>query len=429
MDVCVLTDGYPPWEHGGAQKIARQLATAYADRGHDVSVITTVEDEADVGRTRADGVTVDRLHLPRRPRLLPYLRVYNPSVLDDVGRLYDAIEPDVVHAHNVHYLSTASLRLAERRSIPVVKTFHDAGDVVCGELTAFLDEVPVGSDRRVPAEAYEVSQRRQLRKAGASYNPLRDPITRRHLASAVDASVAVSHELARALAVNGVPCDAVVHNGISPDEMRPATDEGVLRERLGLGDDRIVLFGGRTGYNKGGAHLAAAFRELVANTDADVTLLVTGDSDYVSRMRDVAGPAADGIRTTGWLDREELRGAFRAATVAATPSRFLDPFPTVNLEAFAAGTPVVTTRFGGASELVDDGVDGAVVDPRDVDGLAATLREYVERPNVAAAAGDAGREKVQAEFSVEGQVDAYLDVLRTVADAEPRRPAPIARRQ
>ncbi|WP_435179259.1 glycosyltransferase family 4 protein [Halorussus sp. AFM4] len=418
MRIAVLSDGYPPWERGGAQKIAAQLAEGYRDRGHEVGVVTAVADRSDAGRATAGGVRVRKLWSPKPRAILPYLTLYNPFTVRKLGRALDAFAPDVVHAHNAHYLSNAALRAAADRA-PVVKTYHDAGTVSYGELTGYLDDPPAG-DEPVPDEAYRVSPWQQLRREGLRYNPVRNRANRRTLRRHVAVGVAVSDALRTALRANGVPCHRVVRNGVDADAVADAGDPAAFRAEHDLGDAPVVLFGGRTGYNKGGAHLARAFAEVAAAVP-EARLVVTGDDEYVSRMREIAGGergrARDRIVATGWLDRDGLSGALRAATVVATPSVHLDPFPTLNLEAFAAGTPVVTSRFGGADELVTDGEDGFVVDPFEVGDLAGALRRLLADPDLAARFGARGRRTVRREFTVEEQVELYLAILGSVVDS------------
>ncbi|WP_247729039.1 glycosyltransferase family 4 protein [Halovivax limisalsi] len=431
MRICLLSDGYPPWDAGGAQTITARLAEGYVDNGHDAHVITTVDDRADRGRSIENGVVVHRVWTPRPRCVLPYLTLRNPLVADALPGLLTDIAPDVVHAHNVHYLSNESLRIADERGLPVVKTFHDAGTVSYGELTTVADRAPDGfaDDADAPAlpdSAYKVSPVEQALEQKLRYVPIRNPANRRCLSRCVDVGIAVSRALRRGLAVNGVDCSRVIHNGVDAARFDREADvaapaEAEFRRRHGLGDGPFVCFAGRTSYEKGAAHLAAAFADLVENRGAEsengltnARLLVTGDDSYVADMRRIAGPAADRIVATGWIPRPALRTALRSARVVASPAVYLDPFPTVNLEAFAAGTPVVTTAFGGASELVDDGVDGRIVDPRDVRALADALGPILGDADRASACGASGREKVRDRFTLDAQVEAYLEVLEAV---------------
>lgn len=433
MHICVLSDGYPPWEEGGAQRIASQLATTYRQYGHEVSVITTVPNRTDTGATRVEGVSIYRIWTPRFPRTLAYIRPINPFIVRPVRRLLADLSPDVVHAHNIHRLSNMSLHLATNQGISVVKTFHDAGTVSYGELTHFIEENPPEGTEPVPATDYQVSPWRQFRQQGPQYFPLRTPLNRYQLTHHVDLGVAVSRELRRALQANGISCSDVIHNGVDASAVNgPETDETICpsvdRERspelsdgvfpskdvFAAKDTRIILFGGRTGYNKGGAHLAAAFGRVAQSSDDPVKLIVTGDSEYVPRMRELAGAAGDDILPTGWISRADLNEIYRMATVVTSPSVHLDPFPTVNLEAFASATPVVTTCFGGARELVTDGQDGFVVNPLNIDALANALQVVLSDPDMATEFGTAGYKKVTREFTVNQQAEAYLERFRSI---------------
>ncbi len=64
-----------------------------------------------------------------------------------------------------------------------------------------------------------------------------------------------------------------------------------------------------------------------------------------------------------------------------------DGFPNVLAEAMAMGVPVVSTRISGIPEMIDDGVHGLLVEPRDPDALADALRRVLERRRTARPAG------------------------------------------
>ncbi|MFC4550711.1 glycosyltransferase family 4 protein, partial [Halorussus sp. GCM10023401] len=273
-----------------------------------------------------------------------------------------------------------------------------------------------------PAE-YRVNPLQQLRREGLRYNPIRNRRNRQTINRYTELGVGVSDALRTALRANGLDCGETVRNGVDAAAVTDAGDPAAFWERYGL-DGPFALFGGRTSYNKGGAHLGRAFGS-IADEVPDAKLVVTGDGEYVDRMRELADAAgsdegsetaSDRVVSTGWIPREELCAALRAATVVATPSVHLDPFPTLNLEAFAAGTPVVTSTFGGADELVTDGEDGHVVNPFDVPALADRLRELLADPGRAAALGERGRRKVRREFTVAEQVETYLALLDSLVE-------------
>lgn len=411
MRLCVLTDQYPPNHRGGAAVIAANLAERYASRGHDVTVVTGVDDEADAGRRRRNGVTVESFVVPTIPPLRAYYSVYHPLAVRKVDQILDRYDFDAVHSHVLNrYLSLHSLKLAKQHSLPVVLTHHDAMSVEYGKLMP--NEPP--NDGDVDLTAYRVSPWEQLKRKRVSYFPLRNWLNRRYLNAYVNVGVSVSRALHDALSVNGVRSSKVIHNGINPEPYDEA-DPKTFEEEYDLADSAVILYSGRASYHKGGEHLARAFVRVAESCETDVRLVVTGSrTDFVERMQQLAGRYGDRIVATGWIDEPLLRSAYKAATVVATPSIYLDPFPTVNLEAMAAGTPVVSTCYGGSKELVVDGETGFVVNPRDVPTFAAKLRELVSNPERRRKYGANARRHVESEFSLEEQTDAYLDVIESL---------------
>jgi len=103
---------------------------------------------------------------------------------------------------------------------------------------------------------------------------------------------------------------------------------------------------------------------------------------------------------TGWLDGAELKEAYAAADVVASPSLCFESFNLINLEAMAMGKPVVSSFFGGPSEVVEDGVTGLLVNPLDEDGLAAALGRILEDAALAERMGAAARQRAKDLFDI-----------------------------
>jgi glycosyltransferase involved in cell wall biosynthesis len=412
MKILVLTDRYPTHNaRGGAGTVAARLASGFEGSGHDVTVVTTKQERAtDPGD---DGqVTIEAVYAPHCPRFRAYYGIYNPSTVTEVGDFLDAYDPDVVHAHNVHeFLSYHTLKLAARRQIPTVLTFHDAMSITYGKLSHFVDETH-DPKTRVQASAYRVGPRQRLRQGRTQYFPLRTPLVRRYVDRYVDRRIAVSRALRSALVTNGMPCDTVVHNGIDVDRFATGNPDA-FRERFELGDARVILHGGRVGHMKGSGQLATVFGRLADQLE-NLKLVVTGETDGLAGLRDRASPHGDRIVEAGWISDDSMRDAYHAATVVATPSLYLDPFPTVNLEAMAAGTPVVTTCFGGGREVMVDGETGVVTNPLDTEHLAEALREVLVDSALRARLGNAARERIRSSFRLSQQVGSYFDCFEEV---------------
>lgn len=409
MKIVVLQDDLPPHHVGGGGVVAYRLAKEFARAGHEVIAITTVQRQADAGRESVDGVDIVRLYSDYHPRFRAYRSLYNRAVVRDVKRLLRECAPDVVHVHNVHtHLSYYSLMLARRFARNVVMTEHDAMSFHFGKLPSVTDAAAT----ELPREAYRESLVRQLRMHAWRYNPLRTRIIKRVLHTAVDATVAVSHALAEALEANGIKVRAVIHNGIDAAQWESSATIDEWKRQFGLGD-RVIFFGGRLSEPKGAMQVIEAF-PLLQKTCPDAQLLVAGKQDaFAERMKRHA--ARLGIETklifAGWLDGEDLKNAYHASRVVVAASTYLDPFPTVNLEAYAAGKPVVATCFGGSREVVEDGVSGYIVNPLNVEALSEKVADLLTDEEKAARFGAAGHKRVTRAFTLERQARAYEELF------------------
>jgi rhamnosyl/mannosyltransferase len=153
-------------------------------------------------------------------------------------------------------------------------------------------------------------------------------------------------------------------------------------------------------------------------------LTVIGDGDdrprYERRVRELGLTAA--VTFTGRLPPAERDRVLRAArALVACPSTANDAFPTVLLEAWAQGVPVVATEIGALPSLVEDGTTGALARANDPDDLARALHEVLTDPDLARTLGENGRRRVAADFTWPTQARRMLDLLAAVTADRSRR--------
>ncbi|WP_232476132.1 glycosyltransferase family 4 protein [Flavisphingomonas formosensis] len=119
-------------------------------------------------------------------------------------------------------------------------------------------------------------------------------------------------------------------------------------------------------------------------------------------------------------ETRDVRPHLAAASVFVLPSWYREGLPRTILEAMATGRAVITTDMPGCREPIDTGVNGFLVEPRDVDGLTAALWRFVDDPGLAVAMGARALETARTRFSVE-RVNGIL--LSTMALGTPQAPA------
>ncbi len=168
-----------------------------------------------------------------------------------------------------------------------------------------------------------------------------------------------------------------------------------------------VLVAGALAPEKDPLTAARAVRE--AASDIEVTARIAGDGPLRARLEEVAG---DDIELLGSVaDMEPL---FAWCDVLMSTS-LTEGLPGVVLEAAAAGRPVVASSVGGTAEVVEDGVSGLLVEPGDVTGFAAALRELGKDPERRRRMGAAGRELAR-RYTLDTSIDRYETILRGLID-------------
>jgi glycosyltransferase involved in cell wall biosynthesis len=203
-------------------------------------------------------------------------------------------------------------------------------------------------------------------------------------------------------------------------------DRAAARERFDLSDDTVsVLYVGRLAEKKGVGHLLSAVEELRSLAPAfRLTVVGTGGLETELRETVVRKDLGDVVEFTGWIATEELQKRYVAADLVVVPSVETDSgdtegMPTVIAESFAAGTPVVATGVGGIPDVVDDGVNGFIVEQRRPDLLADRIERLVTDDERRREMADRAHERAASlDWSVCGET--YAMAIRDVA-ATPRR--------
>ena len=409
MKIAVLQDDFPPHHEGGSGVVAHQLSHEYVRRGHEVLVISSVHSPEHAGISNLGGVRIARLYSSYHVRWRAYRSLYNPSVVGKIDALLHDFQPDVVHIHNVHaHLSYYSLILARRYTRNVYMTAHDVMSFHFDKLLS-ADEVSVDFSEE---NTYVESHLRQMRVHRLRYNPLRTTLTRYLLNGNVRRVIAVSEALKRGLVKNGINNVDVVHNGIEPSDWKEPSGTAMFKQLHGIGD-AAILFGGRLSTAKGAFAILDAL-QVVREKVPQAQVVVIGKKDaYAEPMIAYARKLGieEGLVFTGWITGNDIRAAYYAAAVVAVPSLYLDPFPTINLEAFACGKPVVATCFGGSREIVEDGVSGFIVNPLNTRIMAERTSALLQDKDMNTAFGQAGYRRVTKDFSLTVQAGKYLQIF------------------
>jgi glycosyltransferase involved in cell wall biosynthesis len=155
-----------------------------------------------------------------------------------------------------------------------------------------------------------------------------------------------------------------------------------FRENLRL-PSRFILFVGRLVPEKGVFDLLAAYAKLESGLRSEVGLVFAGDGVSREKLTHQAKLMAPGVVCLpGFRQREDLAGLYALAECLVLPTHS-DPWGLVVNEAMACGLPIIVSTVAGcAADLVEDGWNGYVVPPRDVERLSAAIDSLLRKPGL-----------------------------------------------
>jgi glycosyltransferase involved in cell wall biosynthesis len=197
----------------------------------------------------------------------------------------------------------------------------------------------------------------------------------------------------------------VIHNGIAaaPYQAAAPIDLGLPPGALAIG------FIGRFEERKGLLDLARAW-PTVAKALPYAHLVIAGKGPVEGDARAIL-TAEPRVRWLGF--RTDVPNVLKALDILAVPSHW-EGFGLIAAEGLAAGVPVVAADASSLPEIVDDGVEGLQVPPRDPDAMARALIGLARDPAARARMAAAGPERVRRDFSVERMLERYESVLENV---------------
>jgi len=177
---------------------------------------------------------------------------------------------------------------------------------------------------------------------------------------------------------------------------------------------KTIIYVGRLIHAKGVQDLLDVFGWIRIQVP-EASLFIVGDGDYRVTLERQASSAGllDRVRFTGTLSQEQVAVVLAAADVFVHPS-YSEGQPSAVAEASAIGLPVVATDVGGTRELVEDGITGYLVPPRDQEKLAYKILYLLTHPDAADRMGQAGREKMLRDYRWSVMVDSYDKLFRRV---------------
>jgi glycosyltransferase involved in cell wall biosynthesis len=327
--------------------------------------------------------------------------LWNQSAVGQVRDHIRSFQPDLMHVFTPFpIMSPAVFVVAHRMGIPVVTT-SQSHRYSCIKATMLRDgrtcEACVGRSIKLPGLRHRCYQdslagsavlttTMALHRAGGTFS------------RCVDRYIALTPFMRERIIAEGIPPAHVV---VKPNS---APDPGPPR----LQRDGYALYAGRFVPEKGIATLLSAWSAFASPLE----LVMVGEGELSPEV-EAAAARDDRITLHGWRNSEGVASLLAGADVLVLPSEWYEGLPVVLAEAFAAGTPVISSDVGNFTDYIEPGVNGTRFRTADPASLRAALDWFVteaDQPRLRAGA----RATFEEVFEAERVLDQLEAIYRTL---------------
>jgi glycosyltransferase involved in cell wall biosynthesis len=166
-----------------------------------------------------------------------------------------------------------------------------------------------------------------------------------------------------------------------------------------------LLFVGRLEKVKGVEFLIKAI-PLIIKVFPQSTLTIIGDGRDKTDLLNLTKKLQleKYIQFIGWVEHKDIHTYYKKTSIVVIPSVWPENFPTVCNEAMSIGRPVIGTNVGGIPEIIDDGVNGYIVEPENPEQIAQNVIKLFLEENLLKGLGRNARKKAE-EFSIERHLE------------------------
>lgn len=271
------------------------------------------------------------------------------------------IDPDIIHLHNIHG-HDCNIELLfnyfKKNKKKLVWTFHD-----CWAFTGYCTHFTLAKCSKWQTKCFDCAQKKDYTWFFDKSSELYEK--KKEIFKDLDLTIVTPSQWLADIAKNSFlkyyPVK-VINNGINLTVFKP--NESDFRQRYGLIDKKIILgvsfeWGKRKGLD--------VFINLSGRLNDSYKVILVGTDDTID------GILPDSILSIHRTqNQKELAEIYSAADVFVNTTRE-ENYPTVNMEALACGTPVLTFRTGGSPEMLDE-TCGSVVECNDIDALEKEIK-------------------------------------------------------
>jgi glycosyltransferase involved in cell wall biosynthesis len=323
--------------------------------------------------------------------------VWNRHKYRELSTILKNEKPDLMHVHNTFSaISPAVYYAAREEGVPVVQTLHNYR-LLCPSATLFraghICEDCLG--RQIPLPGMLRGCYRDSKSATAAGGFM---LAAHNLMGTwqktVTAFIALSESSRDKFIQGGYPGEKIL---VKPNFL--TRDPG-----MGGGGGNYALYVGRLAEEKGIRVLLEAWKKI----GKTLPLLIAGNGPLAAEVEQ-ASREIDGVTWLQWLPREQVTETMKKASVLVSPTVWYEPFGLNIAEAFATGLPVIASKLGSMTTMVEHLRTGLHITPGSADSLVDAVHWWVAHQD------EAGRMRVNARLEYESKYTAEKNYSRIMS--------------
>ena len=202
----------------------------------------------------------------------------------------------------------------------------------------------------------------------------------------------------------------VIYNGFNEDRIPAEIDKNEIQSSLGVNGEKLVAMAGRMQTGKDYNTFLDAIK-ILNQTISNVKYLLIGQGEYLDLYKKrVTEENIANVVFTGF--RNDIEKIFKITdlTVQCTDNNHKEGVSNVIMESLAMGVPVIATNAGGTPEIIEDGVNGYLVEIGDYASLARNIETIINDKRLRESLSIQARKTIEDKFSIKRMVDGYISI-------------------
>lgn len=407
LKLLMITASFSPSE-GGSKTVVLEISKRLVKRGYEVSVLTARHFPNWASQEDLEGIHVVRYSVNSTNGISYYVSsIFN--VRKTFEKLIKKNSFDLVHFH-ITLPSIGVLLSRKARAIPKIYTYHGSW---CQEF-------------RLESQA-RASRYRNFKKniymayTKSLYHPMRlmqRMVVRKSLKTIVLSEYSKG-TLLRDLSPGISPSRiTLIPGGVDTERFKPAMNKLKIKRELGLGPDKFTLFTLRRLVPRMGLEELIHAMKILVEHFGGIHLIIGGRGILESQLKRLARSLRlrRYVTFTGYIDEEKLPLYYQAADIFVLPTKDLEGFGLVTIEALACGTPVLATPVGANLEILGKFDKNLLFTEVDAQSMAKRILKFISSHKANNGLSEKCRQFAVQNYSWDRVVDRYEETYFAVVD-------------